>query len=91
MNRFPFRFLPAAPAVAPPAPAPPPLWTTVTGAAERWIGSAPVALVPRFEHLYPQTVASFGQVVTFAHRVQTEFATRIGTGDQLPVQSAITV
>ena len=86
---FQFRYGPAV--VSVPAPAPiPPLWTTLTAGAATWFSGRPTLGMPRMQHLYPQTHASFGQPVTFAYRSVTEFAPVTATGDELITQSATT-
>lgn len=91
MNRFPFRFLPASPAVTPPPPPPPPLWTTLTSGAAVWVRGVAFGQLPRLEHLYPQAVTAFGQPVTFAYRAQSEFPVLTGNLSESVTASALTV
>ena len=78
-------------AAVPVTPTTPPLWTGLTGGALTWRTQAPVGIVPRLEHMYPQTVASFGQPVTFVHRVQSEFASVVATGNEVLIDSGVTL
>lgn len=84
---WPFQWSPAAPAVAPPTPVAPPLWGRVT-AGGSWARGTVARLTPRFEHVYAQVPGSQPFLnQDLVHRVQSEFAFRIATGNAVVVAS----
>lgn len=53
LARFPWVWSPAPEAEPPPPPPPAPFWTKDTPGSLAWSGRQ-AALLPRFQHLYPQ-------------------------------------
>ena len=84
---LPFQWGPAAPAVAPPAPPAPPLWGKVT-ASGTWTHGTGATRTPRFEHVYAQ-VPGAQRSQNLVHRVQSQYAFLIATGDAVVVASAL--
>lgn len=63
-------------------------WAKVSASAELW--GALAGHQNRFERLYTQPALTFGTHINFAHRIQTQFPTRILTGGQVLISSTIT-
>ncbi len=78
----------ATPSAATVAPVPtPPVWTRVT-AVGHWARGVGATLTPRFEHIYAQIPGAApyrGQ--NLIHRVQSQYAFRIATGNAVVIAS----
>jgi hypothetical protein len=86
---FPF-WLGAVPAPVTVIPVVVPRWGTLAAASQGWQAASPAVQIHRFERIYTQPVATFGQSINFNFQVQSQFPFLIATGNEINISSTIT-